>query len=600
MPEQPHSEPPASPSAGATPAPAPRLTWGRRLMRWGKRLLFALILLLLLSGGLLAVAEHKTSQPQFCGSCHIMEPYYESWEADIHGGKLNVACVECHYAPGERTTIKAKLRGLSQVASYFSGRYGSTRPRAHVDNRSCLTSNCHGDMRFMDKELSLGTVKFTHAKHMKLQDEKEQATQKELEQLNETLQALLGKDKLDRIADVAREATPQKQRMNQMTEMVRGWQTSVKPEQLEKLTHLYHRQLRLAQLKDMQCTNCHSYGTPDLLGKDASRRGHFSMKTTSCYTCHFHNEGFNTGTSQCLLCHTLPTKELMIHPKTPPDLGEKLKTPELTKQQIKMDHRQIIERKVDCVACHADVAVDTARVSRRDCERCHDRPEYFKQWKEPFSLAQVEHYHAAHVPEQRAKCLDCHSEIHHQLARGNTPTGQPQFLTSAMSNCTSCHPNHHLEQIELLSGKGSQGVPHGQPNMMFGSRTNCFGCHTEKSLTPHGGETLQGTLNGCIACHGERYTKTFEQWKQGLKIYTMDADEAYDKARKMFDQAKDLTPDARQKASDLLTGARADLQLVKRGNGVHNVMYSMEILESIAKRCQQAMAVIRAGGARKP
>ena len=61
------------------------------------------------------MAEYKTSQPQFCSSCHIMEPYYETWEADVHGAKLEVACVDCHYAPGERTTLKAKFRGLSQV-----------------------------------------------------------------------------------------------------------------------------------------------------------------------------------------------------------------------------------------------------------------------------------------------------------------------------------------------------------------------------------------------------------------------------------------------------------------------------------------------------
>ena len=57
-----------------------------------------------------------------------MVPYYETWQADLHGGKLDIACVECHYAPGERTTLKAKFRGLSQVASYFSGRYGARAP----------------------------------------------------------------------------------------------------------------------------------------------------------------------------------------------------------------------------------------------------------------------------------------------------------------------------------------------------------------------------------------------------------------------------------------------------------------------------------------
>ena len=26
-----------------------------------------------------------SSRPQFCGSCHVMEPYYESWRGSRHG-----------------------------------------------------------------------------------------------------------------------------------------------------------------------------------------------------------------------------------------------------------------------------------------------------------------------------------------------------------------------------------------------------------------------------------------------------------------------------------------------------------------------------------
>ena len=152
-------------------------------LRWLKRLAITSGVLLLLGGALLALAEYQTSKPEFCGSCHVMKPYYESWQADLHGGK-GVACIECHYAPGERTTIGAKLRGLSQVSSYVSGRYGKSRPRAHVDNQSCLTSNCHGDKRFMDKEIPLtSTVKFVHAKHLRLDKETREETEQKLKEI---------------------------------------------------------------------------------------------------------------------------------------------------------------------------------------------------------------------------------------------------------------------------------------------------------------------------------------------------------------------------------------------------------------------------------
>ena len=42
------------------------------------------------------------------------------------------------------------------------------------------TSKCHGDMGFMDKELSLGTVKFVHAKHLQFDKKKQAVKEKEL------------------------------------------------------------------------------------------------------------------------------------------------------------------------------------------------------------------------------------------------------------------------------------------------------------------------------------------------------------------------------------------------------------------------------------
>ena len=38
-----------------------------------------------------------TSRPEFCNSCHIMEPYYKSWQESSH---KNVSCIECHFPPG--------------------------------------------------------------------------------------------------------------------------------------------------------------------------------------------------------------------------------------------------------------------------------------------------------------------------------------------------------------------------------------------------------------------------------------------------------------------------------------------------------------------
>lgn len=571
--------------------------------RWLKRLAITVIVLTVVGAALVVTAEHETSKPSFCGSCHIMEPYYASWHKDIHGGKLEVACVDCHYAPGERSTLNAKLRGLSQVASYVSGRYGASRPRAHVSNLSCLTSKCHGDLGFMNKELSVGgTIKFVHAKHLGTDKQKQEAVQQDLKKLTDSLRQRLDKDHLQKLEEAARQCLPAPERNERMAQVVKDAGANVEGHELATFSQLQHMDLRLTQLANLQCTNCHSYGGADhardpLHTKSAVAANHFSVKTTSCFTCHFTNEDFNKGTGSCLMCHTLPTKPITVHPEARG--SAKLKTPEVGKANIQMDHQAILKRGVSCISCHADVARENSTVTKRDCQHCHDRPEYFEKWQWPVSLDLAKHYHAVHVPEQRAKCLDCHSEIHHQLAHGSGAQGQPIFLSSVMSDCAACHPNQHAAQIELLSGVGGVGVPKGDPNMMFGLRTNCLGCHTKQVATKHGG-ALAGNASGCINCHGDRHTDTFKKWKQGLELSLTDAVEAYDNASKALDKAKDLKPDVRGKVATLLAGARADLHLVKAGNGIHNVMYSMELLDSVTQRCQQVMSTLAKERNRKP
>lgn len=566
--------------------------------RWLRRTLVMVAVLLVMSTAFIGVAEHRTSQPEFCGSCHIMEPYHKSWQADLHGGKLAVACVECHYAPGERTTVKAKLRGLSQVASYVSGRYGATRPRAHVSNDSCLTSKCHGDRKFMDKVIDVGTVKFMHSRHLNLDAKQLEKSRQELAELSNTLRATVGDEKFVQLEAAAKESGPAEPRIDQLVALAQAWNAEIDRDKLQTFSQLQHRHVRFLQLADIQCTNCHSYTSPSLSRDAAKPTHHFSVNTTSCFTCHFNNEGFNTGTNTCLSCHRLPAGEIMVHEQLSLQESAKLQSPELNVQSIKMNHQAILERKVDCVACHADVAMEDSQVTRRDCERCHNQPRYFENWKEPFTVDLVASYHRVHVPGQRAKCLDCHSEIHHQLVRKAGDDTHPEFLSSVMSNCTHCHPSHHAEQLNLLSGSGGTAVPQSTPNLMFGSRTNCFGCHTEVAADEQLGDVVRATLNGCIACHGDRHSDTFEKWKQGLAIVQIDANEAYGSARKILDESTNIPEEPRRKATELLDAAKADLLLVKRGNGLHNVTYSMELLDAVTQRAQQAIGIL--SEAKKP
>ena len=54
--------------------------------------------------GLVFMVE-VSSQPEFCGTCHVMDPYFQSWETSTH---KEVACVDCHIPPGIAHEVQKK------------------------------------------------------------------------------------------------------------------------------------------------------------------------------------------------------------------------------------------------------------------------------------------------------------------------------------------------------------------------------------------------------------------------------------------------------------------------------------------------------------
>lgn len=116
---------------------------------------------LLIGLGLVATygAMEVSSTPAFCGSCHIMEPYYDSWVGSSHE---EIACVDCHIPPGITAELRKKYEALSMIARYFTGTYG-TKPWAEVEDSSCL--ECH-ERRLLSGREVFGDVHFDHRPHL--------------------------------------------------------------------------------------------------------------------------------------------------------------------------------------------------------------------------------------------------------------------------------------------------------------------------------------------------------------------------------------------------------------------------------------------------
>lgn len=105
---------------------------------------------------------HYSASPNFCRRCHIMEPYYKSWEASAHNF---VPCVDCHYSPGFRNELWGKFQATSQVVKYITHTY-STKPYAEIDDSSCLRSGCHQRNLLSSSVKFNGSVEFDHGAHL--------------------------------------------------------------------------------------------------------------------------------------------------------------------------------------------------------------------------------------------------------------------------------------------------------------------------------------------------------------------------------------------------------------------------------------------------
>ena len=127
---------------------------------------FVWILILIGLGMLGGVGMYSYStNPSFCNSCHIMEPYYNAWKTSKHHG--SATCVDCHYPPS--TTLSEhlwhKFQASSQVIKYVTRTY-SSKPFADVEDASCLRSGCHSTRLLEGKIITASGVKFDHRPHL--------------------------------------------------------------------------------------------------------------------------------------------------------------------------------------------------------------------------------------------------------------------------------------------------------------------------------------------------------------------------------------------------------------------------------------------------
>lgn len=111
---------------------------------------------------LLISAIEFTSHSRFCSTCHYMKPFYNSWKTSSH---KDIECLVCHYPPGIRSKLRAKVEGLLQVGRYWTKLYLKSKPWAEIPDESCLRGGCHSK-RLLQGAVDFKTVHFDHKIHL--------------------------------------------------------------------------------------------------------------------------------------------------------------------------------------------------------------------------------------------------------------------------------------------------------------------------------------------------------------------------------------------------------------------------------------------------
>jgi hypothetical protein len=92
----------------------------------------------------------------FCGAtCHVMTPEFTAYHISSHS---NVACTECHVAPGTAGYIHAKVNGTKQLMMVLVHDYPKpimANNKVPVASSTCL--NCHSPGQFVGDKIAIQT-----------------------------------------------------------------------------------------------------------------------------------------------------------------------------------------------------------------------------------------------------------------------------------------------------------------------------------------------------------------------------------------------------------------------------------------------------------
>ena len=283
--------------------------------------------------------------------------------------------------------------------------------------------------------------------------------------------------------------------------------------------------------RELKCTTCHSQTTRDQ---------HMAIDQGACFLCHLKDQAPGHALGGCAGCHVLPTTKV-------------------ESEGLGFDHASVHARGIGCASCHQDVTEGTGAVTRNRCLQCHAAPADLMAFEEARNDPDaMDRLHHAHVKIAAVDCRSCHDEIVHGKAANRRP--HPPMT----GDCSTCHAKGHDVQAAFSAGKGARGIE-GKPELMFHLGMSCESCHRE---VPGVGSDPGAS---CFLCHGKGVRGMLEGWKASLDEWSRTSNADLEKVAGALGSDR---PAAIQKSLD---DVRANVALVAKARGVHNIRYSEAI-----------------------
>jgi len=189
--------------------------------------------------------------------------------------------------------------------------------------------------------------------------------------------------------------------------------------------------------------------------------------------------------------------------------------------------------------------------------------------------------HETHVTGKSLKCSDCHASRENH---GKT----------FQKNCADCHHGRenkkvkcedcHLSVKRLFEGKGGLGVKERPSNKL--DVVECMDCH--RGVAAKKKDTFDAIKKRCIECHDQSYGEMAVRWKTASEGLLKKVVPKLDKVREEIGRIE-LRGGHTFVYRKLFGEAEFNLNLVKKGNGIHNLEYTEELIEFANNRLDEAI-----------